>query len=79
MKLYGLKMSNWQKLDEKLGQDTYIHMQVCVCMGNQGKKAVGVIVFFVSFLEKTCQVDIVNAGICVFCVKRVVQNYCVYI
>jgi hypothetical protein len=55
-------------LDEKLGQYTYIHTHVCACMGNQGKKAVGVIVVFVFFVlvwDKACQVDVVSAGVCV--------------
>jgi hypothetical protein len=37
-------------------------------MGNQGKKAVGVIVVFVFFVlvwDKACQVDVVSAGVCV--------------
>jgi hypothetical protein len=60
-----------------LDQDTYIHTHVYTCMGNQGKKAVGVIVifvFFVSVLDKTCQVDVVSTGICMCCVRRVVRE-----
>jgi hypothetical protein len=57
-----------------LGQDTYIHTHVCTCMENQAKKTVGVIVvfvFFVSVWDKTCQVDVVSAGVCVWCMRKV--------